>query len=194
MPRAAGNADLTPAVWKLVILLALLPLVGAWIARHWFWSRVRLDGVRRDCGTSVNELSARLGLPGVRRGTECNAAALGNTLRESGLLLLEKEGHPLAKARIRGAYLTKALPALVGVIAVFATLSKRVPAGWAIAGALGALALWTLLRLSSMAIEWRAVARGVEALKAQRALTRADDEEVVIRCAKASVWSTVWPF
>jgi hypothetical protein len=45
-----------------------------------------------------------------------------------------------------------------------------------------------------MAIEWRAVARGTEVLKATRALKRADDEEEVIRCAKASVWSTVWPF
>ena len=68
------------------------------------------------------------------------------------------------------------------------------PAGWAIAGALGVLGFWTLLRLTGMAVEWRAVARGTEVLKATRPLKRMSDEEEVIRCAKASVWSTVWPF
>ena len=56
------------------------------------------------------------------------------------------------------------------------------------------MAFWTLLRLTGMTIEWRAVAKGTEALKASRALKRVADEEEVIRCAKASVWNTVWPF
>jgi hypothetical protein len=181
-------------VWKVVLLLSLIPLVGAALGRHWFWTRVRLEGLRHDCGTSVRELRERLGLPPGRRGTETHAAALGNALRECGLALLEKEGNTLAKARINGAYLTKALPALVLLIAVFAILSKRVPAGWAVSGAAGTVAFWTLLRLTGMPIELRAVARGTEALKASRALKRVADEEEVIRCANASVWSTVWPF
>ena len=181
-------------MWKLVILLSLIPLVGAWVARHWFWSRVRLEGLRRDCETTVKDLRVRMGLPGGRRGTETHAAALGNAVRECGLFLLEREGDTVAKARVKGAFLTRALPALAGVVAGFAIFSKRVPAGWAIAGAIGVIAMWTLLRLTGMAIEWRAVARGTEELKATRALKRIDDEEEVIRCAKASVWSTVWPF
>lgn len=181
-------------MWKILLILSLIPLVGAWFGRHWFWTRVRLEGVRRDCGTSVRELRERLGLPPGRRGTETHAAALGNALRECGLVLLEKEGNTLAKARTKGAFLTKALPALVAVVAVFAILSKRMPAGWAIAGAAATVAFWTLLRLTGMTVEWRAVARGTEALKANRPLKRIDDEEEVIRCAKASVWNTVWPF
>ena len=43
-------------------------------------------------------------------------------------------------------------------------------------------------------VEWRAVALGAEALRSKRPLKRIDDEEEVLRCAKASVWSTVWPF
>ena len=181
-------------MWKLVIILALIPLLGAWLARQWFWTRVRLEGLRRDCGTSVADFRQRLGLPPGRRAAATDAAALGNALRECGLALLEKEGHPLAKARLTGALVTRALPALVGVITVFAVLSQRVTGGWALAGALGAMAAWTLLRLGGMAVEWRAVARGAEALRQSRALKRADDEEEVVRCAKASVWSTVWPF
>lgn len=181
-------------MWKLVILLSLIPLVGAWLGRHWFWSRVKLEGMRRDCELSVRDLKQRMGLPAGKRGNETHAAALGNALRECGLILLEKDGDTLAKSRIKGSFLTRVLPALVGVIAIFAILSKRVPVGWSIAGAIGILGFWTLLRLTSMAIEWRAVARGVEVMKATRPLKRMSDEEEVIRCAKASVWSTVWPF
>ena len=153
-----------------------------------------MEGIRHDCGTTVREIRERLGLPSKRGGTETHAAALGNAVRECGLALLEKEGDGLAKARINGSFLTKALPALVAIIAVFAIFSKRVPAGWAVAGAIGIVAFWTLLRVTSMTIEWRAVAKGTEALKASRALKRVADEEEVIRCAKASVWNTVWPF
>lgn len=179
-------------MWKIVLLLSLIPLIGAWLGRHWFWTRVRLEGMRRDCETSVREFRQRLGLPPGRHGQETHAAALGNALRECGLLLLEKEGDALAKARIAGAFLTKALPALAILVAVFASL--RGFTAWAIAGAAAVLAFWTLARLTGMTIEWRAVAKGVEAMKRQRALKRIDDEEEVIRCAKASVWSTVWPF
>ncbi|WP_367873224.1 zinc metallopeptidase [Luteolibacter sp. Populi] len=181
-------------MWKLLLLLSIIPLAGAWAARHWFWTRVRIEGLRRDCETSVKDLRVRMGLPAGRRGSETHAAALGNAVRECGLALLEREGDAIAKSRTKGAYLTRALPALVAVVAVFAIFSKRVPGGWAVAGAVGVVAIWTLLRLTGMAVEWRAVARGTELLKASRALKRVDDEQEVIRCAKASVWSTVWPF
>ncbi len=153
-----------------------------------------MEGMRRDCGISVKELRQRLGLPPGRRGSETHAAALGNALRECGLALLEREGDSLAKSRAKGSLLTRALPALVAIVAVFAILSKRVSASWAIAGALGVLGFWTLLRLTGMAVEMRAVARGTEVLKATRPLKRISDEEEIIRCAKASVWNTVWPF
>ena len=178
----------------MIILLALVPLLGAWAARHWFWSRVKQEGTRRDCETSVKDLRVRLGLPGGRRGKETHAAALGNALRECGLALLERDGDALAKARVKGSYLTRALPVLVMVVAVFAIFSKRMSASWAIAGAMGVMAVWTVLRLSGLAVEWRAVARGTEVLKASKPLKRMDDQAEVIRCAKASVWSSVWPF
>ena len=181
-------------MWKLIIILSLIPLAGAWAGRHWFWSRTRLEGMRRNCETTVKDLRARMGLPPGRRGTETDAAALGNAVRECGLELMERDGDKVAKARVKGSYLTRVLPAFVGIIIVFAAFTKRFPTGWVIAVGIGFMAFWTLLRLIGMAIEWRAVARGSEVLKATRALKRIDDEEEVIRCAKASVWNTVWPF
>ncbi|MCW1885957.1 zinc metallopeptidase [Luteolibacter flavescens] len=183
-------------MWKILLILSLIPLVGAGFGRHWFWTRIRMKGLRRDCGLTVRELREKLGLPPGRgrRGMETHAAALGNALRECGLALLEKEGNTMAKARVKGAFLTKALPALVMMIAVFAILSKRVSAGWAISGAVATVAFWTLLRLTGLPIELRAAARGAEALKASRAVKRVSDEDEIVRCAKASVWSTVWPF
>lgn len=182
-------------MWKLLILISLVPLVGAWLGRQWFWTKVRLEGMRRDCGTSVNDLRQRLGLPASRRkGTETHAAALGNAVRECGLELLQKDGDTVAKARISGSYLTRVLPALCGLILVFSILSFRIQFTRILAMVCAVVALWTVSRLLGMAVEWRAVARGTEALKNLRPLKRMDDEAEVIRCAKASVWSTVWPF
>lgn len=178
---------------KLLILLALIPLLGAWAARHWFWSRVKQEGMRRDCETPVKELRQRLGLP-PGRGRETHAAALGNAVRECGLELLGREGDTVAKARAKGAHLTRALPALVGIVVIFGCFTKRVPNGWMIAAGIAVLGFWTLLRLSGLGIEWRAVQRGTEELKNTRPLKRMSDEEEVIRCARASVWSSVWPF
>ena len=192
--RGRRETLISAVAWKVVIIFSLLPLVGAWLARHWFWTRASRQGLRRDCGITVREFRERLGLPPGRKGKETDAAALGDALRECGLRLMEREGSKVAKARVTGGYVTRVMPAMAGVIAVFAILSKRVPAGWAIAGALAVVAVWTFQRFTGMAIEWRAVARGTEVLKATRALKRADDEDEVVRCAKASVWSTVWPF
>ena len=52
-------------MWRLVIIIALVPLVAAWLARHFFWTKARFQGLRHDCGTSVRELRERLGLPKV---------------------------------------------------------------------------------------------------------------------------------
>jgi hypothetical protein len=141
----------------------------------------------------VKELRQRLGLP-PGRGKETHAAALGNALRECGLELLGREGDAVAKARAKGAYLTRALPALVGIVVVFAAFTKRAPTSWAFAIGLAILGFWTLLRLSGLAVELRAVARATEELKNTRPLKRMSDEEEVLRCAKASVWTSVWPF
>lgn len=193
--RGRRETLISAVAWKIVIILSLLPLIGAWLARHWFWTRASRQGLRRDCGITVREFRQRLGLPPGRKGKETDAAALGDALRECGLRLMEREGSKVAKARVTGGYVTRVMPALTAIIAVFAVLSHRVPNVWAaMAVALAVIALWTFHRFTGMAIEWRAVARGTEVLKATRALKRADDEEEVIRCAKASVWSTVWPF
>ncbi|TAE75635.1 MAG: hypothetical protein EAZ65_00295 [Verrucomicrobia bacterium] len=181
-------------MWKPIIILALIPLLGAWLARHWFWTRIQLQGRRLDCGTCVSDFRQRLGLPPGKRGTATDAASLGNALRECGLALLDNEGDRPAKARLKGAQVARVMPTLLSTIGIFAMVSQRVPSGWAIAGMLLAAAAYTLVRLSGLAIEWRAVARGTEALRETRALKRADDEEEVVRCAKASVWNTVGPF
>lgn len=149
--------------------------------------------MRRDCETPVKELRQRLGLP-PGRGRETHAAALGNALRECGLELLGREGDAVAKARAKGAHLTKALPALVAIVVIFGCFTKRVPNGWMIAAGIAVLGFWTLLRLSGLGIEWRAVQRATQELKNTRPLKRLSDEEEVIRCARASVWSSVWPF
>lgn len=178
----------------LILLLSLLPLVFAWFGRHVLWTRARAEGLRIDCGMTVASLRERLGLPAIRRVDGTDAATLGNALREAGLELLERDGDTLAKARRKGLWLTRILPVLVIFVAVLGMFARRIPPGVAITGATALVALWTVLRLSGLSIELRAVARASRDLQKGRYLRRAHDEEAVMTAAKASIWTSVWPW
>ncbi len=169
-------------------------MVVACVGRQLGWVNVRAGGLRRDCGVTVNELRAALELPAIRGGTASDAAALGNALREAGLELLEKDGLAVAKARRKGVWLMRVLPVLVMMVTVFAILSKRVPTGWAVAGGAALVGFWTLLRLSGLPVELRAVSRAAGPFQGARLLKRLSDEDEILRCAKASIWNTVWPW
>lgn len=190
----AAETLISAAVFGFLILVSLVPMAIACVGRQLGWVNVRADGLRRDCCITVNELRASLGLSPLAKGGASDAAALGNALREAGLELLEKDGHATAKARRKGIWLMRVLPVLVMVVVVFAIVSKRVSAGWALAGGAGLIGFWTLLRLTGLPVELRAVSRAAVPFQKARLTRRVADEEEILRCAKASVWNTVWPW
>ena len=177
-----------------LIVIALLVWVGAVVARWWFWGRVAEEGRRMTCGLSVGEMNGILGMPAGRRAELRDAAALGAALREAGLVLLEKDGVALAKRRRLGWWNLRVLPALVALMAVFSLISKWAPFPWVVA--IGALAIagHVLVRVSGLGVELDAVKRGWAELRKEVRFRRADEEDEILRCARASVWETVLPW
>jgi hypothetical protein len=139
-------------------------------------------------------MNATLGLPGGRKAELRDAAALGSALREAGLVLLEKDGVAMAKRRRLGWWNLRVLPALVALVAVFSLVSKWAPFSWVLA--IGALAIagHVVVRVAGIGVELEAVKRGWTELRKEVRFRRADDEEEILRCARASVWETVLPW
>jgi hypothetical protein len=181
-------------VVRIVVVLCLLVVVAVWIARWWFWGRMQFRAKRIECSLSVAELYRKVGVD-KRRATELrDAASLGDALRDAGLRLLEKDGVRLAKKRRVGWWNLRLVPAFFGIILVFSLVSSQFPRGLIIALGCLIVVLHVLLRISGIGIELQAVKRGWQALHEQGGLRRMDEEEAVLRCARASVWNTVLPW
>lgn len=179
---------------RILIVVSLLMLVGAMVARWWFWARMREQGRRVECAISVGEMLGRLGLPAGRNAELKDAAALGSALREAGLVLMEREGLALAKRRRLGWWNLRVMPALVALIAVFSMVSKWAPFQWVLAIGILVIAGHVAVRVSGLSVELEAVKRGWEELQKHVRFRRMDEEEAVLRCARASVWETILPW
>ncbi len=179
---------------KLLIIISLLTLIAAMVARWWFWGRVRERGRRVECSISVGEVCEMLAVSCGKSADLKDAAALGVAVREAGMQLMEREGLALAKRRRLGWWNLRILPGLVAMVAVVSAVSKWAPVQWVLA--IGALLIagHVVVRVSGLSIELEAVKRGWTELGKHVRFRRMDEEEAVLRCARASVWETILPW
>lgn len=179
---------------RLLIVLSALVLIGAMVARWWFWGRMKLRGQRTECSLTVAELFERLGVAKRKPSDLRDAAALGAALREAGLRLMEAEGERVARRRRTGWWNLRILPGLLVLILVFSLLKPRIAPMWVLAVGGVLIAFHVVLRIAGIGVELQAVKRGWQALEEKGGLRRVDEAEAVLRCARASVWDTVLPW
>lgn len=180
---------------RLLIILSALVLIGAMLARWWFWGRVKAHGQRTECELSVAELYQRLGVAKRKPSDLRDAAAVGTALRDAGLMLMEKDGERVARRRRTGWWNLKILPGLLLLILAFSFFSgKKHAAIWVVGAGAALIALHVVLRVAGIGVELQAVKRGWRELEAKGGLRRMNDGEAVLRCARASVWDTVLPW
>lgn len=179
---------------RLLIVLSALVLIGAMVARWWFWGRMKLRGQRTECSLTVAELFERLGVAKRKPSDLRDAAALGAALREAGLRLMEAEGERVARRRRTGWWNLRILPGLLALILVFSLLKPRIAPMWVLAVGGVLIAFHVVLRIAGIGVELLAVKRGWQALEEKGGLRRVDEAEAVLRCARASVWDTVLPW
>ncbi len=182
-------------VIRLLVIISALVLIGAMVARWWFWGRVKARGQRTPCSLSVAEVYARLGVSRKKASDLKDAAALGVAIRDAGLRLMESEGEPAARRRRTGWWNLRILPGLVALILVFSFFSgKKMASGWVLGAGAALIALHVVLRIAGIGVELQAVKRGWKALESAGGFRRVDEAEAVLRCARASVWDTVLPW
>ena len=179
---------------RLAIILSALIVIGVWLARWWFWSRAQASGRRMQCSMSVHELQEQLGVKLQGEGSERDAASLGQALRMAGMVLLEKDGHAIARKRRYGWWNLKVLPVLLIVILIFSFFNRSFSSAWVVGIGCVVIAMHVILRIAGMSVELLAVKRGWEELQKHDGLHRMDEAEAVLHCARASAWNSVLPW
>lgn len=203
-------------LWKFVLILGLVPVLLAVIARQ--VARLRRDERPVDGAPAAEELArdlldgaglavrvetgGRLALPGgaagpLRLPVECvgrrDAGSLGVAVQEAGLFLLGRELAAEVAMRRRVLRFGAAGPAFGLLVAVFAGLAMRSAFGWVVAALVLVVGLACAMNLLTTGIELRAAARGVAELRRRCPRLRRDDLERIERAAQAAAWRRALP-
>ena len=143
---------------------------------------------------SVAELYQKLGIEKRKPSELRDATAVGSAMRDAGLSLLEKDGNVLARKRRRGWWNLRVLPALLLAILVFSFFNRSFSSMWVVAIGCLLIAAHAVIRVAGLSIELMAVKRAWRELEGKGGFRRMNEEEAVMRCARASVWDTVLPW
>lgn len=181
-------------VFRIIIILSGLLIIAVWVARWWFWGRVQMRGRRVQCSMTVSEMYEKLGVTKAKPSDLKDASSLGIALRDAGLHLLETDGNVVARKRRRGWWNLRVLPALILVLLIFSFFNRSFSSMWVVALGCLLIAAMVTIRVAGISVELMAVKRGWRELEQKGGFRRMDEEESVLRCARASVWDTVLPW
>jgi hypothetical protein len=180
-------------MFRFILILSILPIAAAMLARWWFGLRVLANEGRRTCRCDLASWMPAPGDAAVIHRAEKSAAEFGAELRTKALAEWFEKDPKAATARENNRRFGLAVPPLSAVIAVFALLAGRTPVMGAIAILFAATALAAVFGLLSLPPELRAIARHARGVRKGRNFPASDDEATVIRCAVAHAWSESLP-
>ena len=206
-------------VWKILLLVSLLPTVVAVLVRKWLCDRVvrRYEGHRTN--RSGRELAEGL-LKAAGQGATISLAekrkagvvvdppqlvlsselaeardvvSLGKVAALTGQALVAADQPQLMRWRQWVLRFSWAFPVFTAVVLVFAVVVAKLAAPWAIVILLGALGLASALSLASVMIEVEGAKLVQDLMERSRVLPRRDEEEEVGLCCRAMAYRQVVP-
>jgi hypothetical protein len=180
-------------MFRFILILSILPIAAAMLARWWFGLRVLAGEGRRSCRCDLSRWTPAPGDTAVIHRAEKSAAEFGDELRTKALAKWHEEEPKAAAARENSRRFGLAVPPLSAVIAAFALLAGRVPLMGAVAIVFAASAIAAAFGLLSLPAELRAIARHARVMRERKCFPTDDDEETVIRCAIAHAWNESLP-
>lgn len=180
-------------MFRLILMLSLLPIAAAMIARWWFGLRVLAAEGKQTCRCDLARWMPAPGDTALTHRAEKSAEEFGRELRLKSLAEWREETPKAAAAREGTRRFGRAVPPLSAMVAVFALLVGKVPLAGVLAIVVGACAVAAALGLLSLPPELQAIARGAGRMKQKKGFPARDDEENVIRCAIAHAWNEAVP-
>ena len=178
---------------KVLLLLSLLPIAAALIARWWFALRVLGETGKLTCRADLAKWLPAPGDASAVHRAEGSAEEFGRQLREKALADWRQQAPGAAKSRENSRRFGLAVPPLSAVVAVFAVLVGKLPVFGSLAVLLAATAVAAALGILTLPPELAAISRCARKLREQGAFPRSGDEDAVIRCAMAHAWDQSLP-
>jgi hypothetical protein len=180
-------------MYRIILILSLLPIAIALVARWWFGLRVLATEGTRACRCDLARWMPAPGDDAAVHRAENSAVEFGRELRIKALAEWHARDPKAAKAREGTRRFGLAVPPLSGIIAVMGLLVGRIPAIGAIAILLGASALAAAFSLLSLPAELRAIANCARDCRENKCFPAEADELAVIDCAVAHAWDAALP-
>lgn len=180
-------------MWRLLLLLSVIPIALALVSRWWFGMRVLATEGRRPCRCDLARWMPAPGDTAVIHRAEETAGEFGRQLRLKALAEWRERDPKAAASREGSRRFGTAVPPLSGIIAVFGALVAKIPVMGAIAIFLAATAVAAVIGLLALAPELRAIALTARKFRENRSFTRSEDEDAVVNCAVAHAWKEAVP-
>lgn len=180
-------------MWRLLLVLSILPIVIALIARWFFGLRVLAMEGERTCKCDLDTWLPAPGDAAVVHRNEGSAMEFGKQLRLKALAEWKAEQPKAALARENSRRFGMAVPPLSGIVALMAVLVAKIPIMGGLTVIVTATALSAAMGILSLAPELAAIGRASKKLRELRNFPKRDDETAVVRCAVAHAWKETLP-
>jgi hypothetical protein len=180
-------------MFKIVIILCLIPIAIALAARWWFGVRVLSVEGGRACRCDLKRWLPSPGDEAVVHRADNTARDFGRDLRLKALAEWREQNPKAAASREKTRRFGLAVPPLSGLVAVFAVLVGKIPVMGAIAILVGATAIAALMGILTLPPELAAISRAARKAREEKNFPSRDDEDAVIRCATAHAWDAALP-
>ena len=175
-------------MFRILILLAVLPIVAAFVARWWLGIRVLASSGRRQCTCDLSRWEDAFGKENLPPSKGGDARMFAELLRKSALTDWKTRDPKAAVSREGARRFGMAVPPLSLMVAILAIAVGKIPVTGAIAIFLLAIAFSVAISYLSISPELNAILAAARRLRSTGAFHRRDDEDAVIQAASALAW------
>lgn len=180
-------------MFRLLILLAALPIVAAFLARWWFGMRILSTDSRCQCSCDLDRWEKTFGSENLPPSKSGDAKIYAACLRKSALTDWGTRDPKAAASREGARRFGMAVPPLSLMIAILAIIVGKIPVTGAIAIFLLAIAFSVIISYLSIAPELNAILITSRRLRDTSVFHRRDEEDAVIAAANALAWKEAAP-
>ena len=180
-------------MFRLLILLAAIPIVVAFIARWWFGGRVLSSVGRRQCTCDIDKWSRAFGNENLPVSKTGDSRIFADLLRKAALADWKTRDSKAAISREGVRRFGMAVPPLAAMAAILGMIVGRIPFTGVLAIFLLAIAFAVIMSYLSIAPELKAILITSRRLRDTHIFPRSDDEEAVIEAASALAWKEAAP-